>query len=151
MTSDELELGPVDIAVIGYPADAPRSGEALPLLLDLVERGVIRILDVLAVAKAEDGSFVGVNIGDIDGDGIPDLIAFEGSSTGLVGDEDLEIAAEAIEPGGAAVMIVFENAWAAPFVTAVHRNGGHFVAFERVAAEDLIEAAAALDDADANA
>jgi Family of unknown function (DUF6325)/FG-GAP repeat len=146
VSSEELELGPVDIVVIGFPADAPRTGESIPLFVDLVDRGVIRVLDVLAVQKNADGSVSGLAIADLDGDGVPDLAVFEGASTGLLGDEDAESAGEVLLPGEAAVLICFENTWAAPFATSVRRNGGRVLAFERVSPQDLL---AALDAAEA--
>ena len=145
MSAQELELGPVDFVIIGYPPDAPRTGEAIPIVLDLVDRGVIRILDVLGIQKDEGGTFSAVSIGDVDGDGFPDLVAFSGAETGLIGDDDLRDAAEAMEPGTAAVLLVFENSWAAPFVSAVRRNGGQLLAYQRVSAEDLMEAINGLD------
>ena len=142
----ELEMGPVDIVVIGYPPDAPRTGEAIPLFLDLVDRGLIRVLDVLIVQKDADGTFSGVDVADLDGDGIPDLVAFSGARSGLIGDEDVATAAAELEPGASAVLLVFENTWAAPFATAVRRSGGRLLAFERVTAQDLLDA---LDAAEA--
>jgi hypothetical protein len=139
MEAHEEELGPVDIVVIGYPADAPMTGEAAPLLLDLVDRGIIRVLDVLFVVKNEDGTFSGFEAKDLDSKGVGDLVAFEGASSGLLGEEDAATAAEAIEPGSAAVLIMYENRWAAPFVAAVRRNGGVAIAFQRIPVEDLIE------------
>jgi hypothetical protein len=144
--STELELGPVDVVVIGYPSDAPRTGEAIPLLLDLVDRGIVRILDVAGVEKTADGAINALAITDVDGDGFPDLVAFEGAQTGMLGDEDFKAAAEAMDPGSAAVMIVFENSWAAPFVSAVRRNGGTVLGFQRIPAEDLMEAIESLGD-----
>ena len=76
-----------------------------------------------------------------------DLVVFEGARSGILGDEDAAAAGEGIEPGEAAVLICFENAWAAPFVSAVHGNGGHVLAFQRVPAQDFIDAADALDAA----
>jgi hypothetical protein len=146
MSSTELELGPVDVVVIGYPSDAPRTGEAIPLLLDLVDRGIVRILDVAGVEKTADGAINALAITDVDGDGFPDLIAFEGAQTGMLGDEDFQAAAEAMDPGSAAVLIVFENSWAAPFVSAVRRNGGTVLGFQRIPAEDLMEAIESLGD-----
>lgn len=146
MESHDDMLGPVDIAVIAYPAGAPMTGEAAPLLLDLVERGVIRVLDVMFVRKEEDGTFAGFDATDLTEEGVGDLTIFEGASTGLLGDEDVSQVAAEIEPGSAAAMIVYENRWAAPFIAAVRRNGGVPVAFERVPAHDLIDA---LDTAEA--
>jgi hypothetical protein len=142
------ELGPVDIVVIGYPADSPMTGEAAPLLLDLVDRGIIRVLDVLFVMENEDGTFSGFEAKNLDSKNVGDFTAFEGASSGLLGDEDVATAAEAIEPGTAAVMIVYENRWAAPFVAAVRRNGGVPLAFERIPVQDLIDS---LDAAEAAA
>jgi len=142
------ELGPVDIVVIGYPADAPMRGDAAPLLLDLVERGIIRVLDVMFITKQADGTFSGFDARDLTAESVGDFAIFEGASSGLLGDEDLTAAAEEIEPGTSAVMIVYENRWAAPFVAAVRRNGGHLVGTARVGVEDLV---AALDAAEAAA
>jgi Family of unknown function (DUF6325) len=140
------ELGPVDIVVIAYPPGAPMTGEAAPLLVDLVDRGIIRVLDAFFVRKNEDGTFEGFEARDLDDKGVGDFAVFEGASSGLLGEEDAEKAAEGIEPGSAAVMIVYENRWAAPFVAAVRRNGGVPVAFERIPAQDLLNA---LDAAEA--
>lgn len=149
MSSEDLELGPVDIVVIGYPPGAPRMGDAIPLFIDLVDRGVIRVLDVLMVQKDADGSVSGLAVTDLDGDGVNDLVVFDGARSGLIGDDDVVTAGEALEPGSAAVLICFENTWAAPFATAVRRNGGRLLAFERVTAQDLLDALAALESADA--
>jgi hypothetical protein len=146
MEAHDEELGPVDIVVIGYPADAPMTGEAAPMLLDLVDRGIIRVLDVLFVIKNKDGTFSGLEAKNLESDKVGDLVAFEGASSGLLGDDDVKTTAEAIEPGSAAVMIVYENRWAAPFVAAVRRNGGVPLAFERIPVQDLIDS---LDAAEA--
>jgi hypothetical protein len=142
------ELGPVDIVVIAYPADAPMTGEAVPIVLDLVERGIIRVLDVLFVMENEDGTFSGFEATDLEADKIGDLKVFEGASSGLLGQDDAATASEALEPGSAAVMIVYENRWAAPFVAAVRRNGGVVIDNQRIPAQELMDA---LDAADAAA
>ena len=147
MDAHEEELGPVDIVVIGFPADAPMTGEAIPLLLDLVDHGIVRVLDVLFVIKNEDGTFSGFEAKDLKSESVGDLTAFEGASSGLLGDEDVSTAADAIEPGTAAVMIVYENRWAAPFVAAVRRNGGIPIAFHRVSVQDLIDSLDAVEAA----
>jgi hypothetical protein len=148
MSTDNAALGPVDIAVIGYPADAPKTGEAVPIFLDLVDRGIIRVLDVAGLQKNADGTFSTFVAEDIDGDGFPDLVAFTGAATGLLGDDDLRTAAAEVEPGTAAILIVYENRWAVPFIEAVRRNGGELIAFERIGADDLLAAAEALDAAE---
>jgi hypothetical protein len=144
MSDDDLELGPVDIVVIGYPADAPRTGEAIPIFVDLVNKGIIRVLDVLLVNKSEDGTVAGIELSDL-GDGLEELQVFEGARTGMLGDEDADVTGEALEPGESAVMICFENAWAAPFTSAVRRNGGQVLAFERIPAQDVLETVEALE------
>ena len=148
MEAHSEELGPIDIVVIAYPADAPMTGEAIPIVMDLVERGIIRILDVLLVMQNEDGTFSGFEASDLEPDRIGDLNVFEGASTGLLGEDDVATASQALEPGSAAVMIVYENRWAAPFAAAVRRNGGVVVDNQRIPVQDLMEA---LDAADAAA
>ena len=146
MEAHEEELGPIDIVVIAYPADAPMTGEAVPMLLDLVDRGIIRVLDALFVQQNEDGTFSGFEATDLDRDSLGDFKVFEGASSGLLGEDDVASAAEVLEPGSAAVMIVYENRWAAPFAAAVRRNGGVLVANHRITVQELMDA---LDTADA--
>jgi hypothetical protein len=146
MEAHHDELGPIDIVVIAFPADAPMTGEAVPLVLDLVDRGIIRVLDVLFVRENEDGTFSGFEARDLTSESVGDFTVFEGASSGLLGEEDVAAAAEAIEPGSAAVMIVYENSWAGPFAAAVRRNGGELVASQRIPAQDLMDA---LDAAEA--
>lgn len=140
MEANDRDLGPIDIVVIAYPADAPMTGEAAPILVDLVERGIIRVLDAMFVIKNADGTFSGFDATNLDEKGVGGFAVFEGASSGLLGEDDVATTADAIEPGSAAVMIVYENRWAAPFVDAVRRNGGIPVAFERIPAQDLIDA-----------
>jgi hypothetical protein len=139
------ELGPIDIVVIAYPADAPMTGEAVPILLDLVERGIIRVLDVLFVMQNADGTFSGFEATDLDAKGVGDLREFEGASSGLLGDDDVATASETLEPGSAAVMIVYENRWAGPFAAAVRRNGGVVVDNQRIPHQDVMDALDAVE------
>jgi hypothetical protein len=133
------ELGPIDIVVIAYPADAPMTGEAVPIVLDLIERGIIRVLDVLFVMENEDGTFSGFEAKNLEADRIGDLKVFEGATSGLLGEQDVATASEALEPGSAAVMIVYENRWAAPFAAAVRRNGGVVIDNQRIPVKDVID------------
>lgn len=148
MEGSEEEFGPIDVVVIGYPPGAPMTGEAIPILLDLVDRGVVRVLDALFVRKEADGTFSGFDFADLDQDTVGDLAVFAGATTRLLGDEDVAHAAAEIEPGSAAAMIVYENRWAAPFISAVRRNGGVLIANHRVSVQDLIDS---LDAAEAAA
>ncbi len=148
MESNEEELGPIDVVVIGYPPGAPMTGDAVPIFLDLVDRGIIRVLDVRFVRKDEDGTFSGFDLADLDEDTAGDLTVFAGASTGLLDDDDVALAAGEIEAGSAAVIIVYENKWAARFVAAVRRNGGVVIASQRIGVQALADA---LADADAAA
>jgi len=148
MAADELEPGPIDVVVIGFPAGAPMTGDAIPILLDLVDRGIVRVLDALFVRKQADGTFAGFNLADLDADTAGDLTVFAGATSGLLDDDDVATAAAQIEPGSAALMIVYENSWAAHFIAAVRRNGGELIGRRRVGVQQLIDA---LDAAEAAA
>ena len=145
MEAHSEELGPIDIVVIAYPADAPMTGEAVPLVLDLVERGIIRVLDVLFVMKNADGTFSGFEATDLEARGFGEFKEFERASSGLLGAEDAATASQALEPGSAAVMIVYENRWAAPLAAAVRRNGGVVVDNQRIPVQDVIDALDAVE------
>ncbi|MEV4446769.1 MULTISPECIES: DUF6325 family protein [Streptomyces] len=131
MSDEFAEMGPIDYIVVEFPGNR-MTGEGLPLLVDLVDRGVIRILDLMFVRKEEDGSVVGMEIADFTGDGALDLAVFEGASSGLLGEDDIEEAGSALEPGNSAGILVYENLWAAPFATALRRGGAQLVASGRI-------------------
>jgi len=143
---ETIEIGPIDYLLVEWPGQQP-NGEVAPHLVDLVDRGLIRILDLLFIAKDEEGNVAALNIADVGGD-VAELSIFEGASSGLLGDDDVEQAGGVLEPGTSAALLVFENSWAAPFVGAVRRSGGELVASGRIPAEDVL---AALDAAEANA
>ena len=138
---DEMELGPIDYIVVEWPGQQP-TGEAAPHLIDLVERGLIRILDLAFIAKAEDGSVARMEVADLG----EEYGVFVGASSGLLSDEDTDAAAAVLEPGTSAALLVYENTWAAPFASAVRRSGGQLVASGRIPTQALI---AALDAAEA--
>jgi hypothetical protein len=143
--TDEIELGPVDFFVVEFPGNK-MTGEGLPLLVDLVDRGIVRILDLEFIRKETDGRVTVVEITDLDGDGQLDLAVFDGAFSGLLDQEDLASAAALIEPGSSAGIVVFENRWAAPFIGALRRGGAQLVASGRIPVEDLLRA---LDAAEA--
>jgi hypothetical protein len=141
------ETGPIDYLVVEFPGNG-MTGEGFPLLLDLVERGIIRILDLVFVTKGADGSVAGVAIADLDRDGTLDLTAFEGAASGLVGQDDLDDVGAILDPGSSAGILVYENVWAAPFATALCRGGAQLVASGRIPVQAVL---AALDAAEARA
>ena len=110
------EMGPIDYVVLEWPGTQPQ-GEVAPLILDLVDRGIIRILDVALMAKDADGTVGAMDFGALDGE-TGGFEAFEGAATGILGQEDLEEAAAALEPNSAAAVLVWENRWAAPVAVA---------------------------------
>ncbi len=138
--SEEMgEVGPIDYLVVEFPGNR-MTGEGFPILVDLVDRGLIRILDLVFVRKDDDGSVSGMEIADLTGDGALDLAVFEGASSGLLGQDDLEEAANALEPGSSAGILIYENLWAAPFAAALRRGGARMVASGRIPLPDLVSA-----------
>ena len=139
------EMGPIDYMVLEWDGDQPVTGEVMPLLLDLVDRGIIRILDLGFIVKDHDGSVAARDFAEVaqQSDGLDD---FAGVSSGLLGQDDLEEAANAMEPGTVAAVLVWENRWAAPFGSAVRRAGGQMVATGRIPNQALLAAIEADDE-----
>lgn len=120
-------LGPVSYLIVEFPG-SKMTGEAFPILVDLVDRGLIRILDLEFFTRDRDGSTRAVELRDIDHDGKFDLAIFEGTNSGILDDSDFSEAAAAIEPGSSAAIVIFENHWAMPFVQALRRSSAELVA-----------------------
>lgn len=133
------ELGPIDLLVIEF-SDRRASDVSLPPLIDLVERGFIRIFDVVIIRKALDGSVVRVDLADVDQHGQAGLATFEGASSGLLDQEDIDQAAALIEPNSSAGLLLYEHRWEEPLMSAIRRGGGQVVASERVPAEAVLAA-----------
>ena len=146
MSDDIDEMGPIDYLVVEFPDTNKLTGDGFRRLVDLVDRGIIRIIDLVFVRKDADGSVEGIAIADLDGDGVLDLAVFEGASSGLLGADDLDEVGGVIEPGNAAAILVYENVWAGPFAAALRRGGAEVVANGRIPIQQLI---AALDAAEA--
>jgi hypothetical protein len=147
MGADELdEMGPIDYLLIEWPGRQP-SGEAAPHLVDLVERGIIRVLDLAFITKGQDGTVAGIEISEL-ADQVEQLRVFEGASSGLLSDEDTAEAGEALEPGTSAALLVYENRWAAPFAAAVRRSGGQVVANGRIPVQSLLAALDTVEEAE---
>jgi hypothetical protein len=143
--ADSEALGPISYVIVEFPGNK-MTGEGLPILVDLVDQGIIRILDLLFVARADDGTLGVIDVSDVDGDGDLDLTIFEGASSGLLGQSDLDEAASAIEPGSSAAILIFENRWAAGFTQALRNGGAQLVAAGYIPLADLV---ASLDAAEA--
>ena len=148
MTDDIEEMGPVDWILVEF--SGPPTGAVAPHLLDLVERGLIRILDLLMVVKDADGEVTLLEISDLDGDGELDLAVFEGASSGLLGEEDAAEAAAAMENDTSAALLLYENVWAAPFAVAVRKAGGQLVASGRIPVQSIVAALDELEAAEAS-
>jgi hypothetical protein len=148
MTAPERDTGPIDYLVVEFPPGT-MTGEGMPLLLDLVDRGLIRILDLAFVTKGQDGAVAGVEIADLDGDGDLDLREFHGASSGLLGDDDLREAAAVLAPGTTAAVLVYENVWAAPLAAAFRRSGAELVAGGRIPVDAVLASLDAVDTAHA--
>jgi len=125
------DMGPIDYLIVEFPGDR-RTGEGLPLLVDLVERGIIRLLDLVFIRRNHDDSIVGIALTDFDGDRYLDLTVFQGASSGLVDDDDIGRAGAVLEPGSSAAILIYENLWAAPLATALRRGGAGLVASGRI-------------------
>ena len=140
----EQALGPVSYLIVEFPGNK-MTGEGFPILVDLVDRGLIRILDLQFVTRDPGGSVRAAELRDIDRDGRFDLAVFQGASSGLIDDSDLADASSVIEPGSSAAILIFENRWATPFIQALRHGEAQLVAAGYIPQDDLI---AALDAAE---
>ena len=134
-------VGPVEYVVIGFPGNRFR-GEIVPAIAELVDNDVIRIIDVAFIKKDADG-----NVTMFEYDVLEDVLVFgfadvDGEAGGVLSDEDLELAAESLEPDSSAALIVWEHRWAAPVAQAIRDAGGRIIAGERVP-DEIVEQALA--------
>ncbi len=135
---DQVEpIGPIDFLVVEFPGNR-MTGRGLPMLLDLVDQRVIRILDLVFIRKESDDTVTVLTLDDV-GEGT-ELEVFAGVSSGLLGDDDLSEAAKAVEPGSSAGVLVYENRWAAPFAAELLRGGAQLVAQGRIPINAVIAA-----------
>jgi hypothetical protein len=140
---DMTEMGPIDWLLLEF--DQPLTGHAAPPLMDLVDRGLIRILDIMFIRKLSDGSVQAVEISDLPADEAVHVTVFDGLATGIMGEEDLAVAGEALEVDTRAIMLVFENTWAAKFAVAVREAGGLVVDQGRIPVQSIVGALEELD------
>lgn len=144
MADETGVLGPLSYLIVEFPGNK-MTGEGFSTLVDLVDQGVIRILDLMFVTRGSDGSMRALELQDIDLDGQFDLAIFAGASSGLLSEGDLSEAASVIEPGSAAGILIFENRWATPFIQALRRGEAQLVAAGYIPQSDIV---AALDAAE---
>ena len=144
MASDVNAMGPISYLIVEFPGNK-MTGEGLANLVDLVDRGIIRILDLMFVSRDSDGAMQVIDVRDIDGDGELDLAIFEGAASGLLDESDLADAASVIEPGSSAGILIFENTWATGFVNGLRSGGAELVAAGYIPQDAIV---AALDAAD---
>lgn len=137
MINEFNEMGPIDYLVVEFPGGRV-TGEGLAQLVDLVDRGIIRILDLAFVRREEDGALTGLRIADLTSDGGFDLAVFEGASSGLLRQDDLEEAGAALAPGDFAGILIYENTWAAPLAATLRRNGARLVAGGRIPPQEFL-------------
>ena len=133
------ELGPVDWIVVEFPGSR-FNGEIAPALRDLVDREVVRVLDLLVLKKDADGALDAFELSDLDPTEIGELRSYESELAMLLSEEDVTAVAAAIEPGSSAAVLVWENTWAAPFASAVRHSGGQLVASGRIPIQALLAA-----------
>jgi hypothetical protein len=136
MTDVQPTMGPVGFLVVEFSQETP-TGRGLPALVDLVDRGLIRVLDLIFVSKAADGTTSLVELTDLDGDGTLDLAMFSGASSGMLDDDDVSSAGDVLEPGTSGAVLLYENRWAVPFVNALRDAGAQLVAAGFVPADEL--------------
>ena len=133
------ELGPVDWIVVEFPGSRFK-GEIAPALQELVDRGIVRVLDLLLIRKGDDGSLGFFELSDLDESEVGSLRAYETALAALLSEEDVESVAAAVEPGSTAALLVWENSWAAPFASAVRRAGGQLAASGRIPVQAILAA-----------
>lgn len=139
MAKTDLNVGPIDYLVVEFPG-AKLTGEPLAELLSLAERGIIRVLDLRVAVVREGGEYAGAALADMDGDGQLDLTVFSGVESGLLRDEDVAESAALVGAGDAVAVLLYENTWAGPFVSALRRQDADVIASGRIPADEVIAA-----------
>ena len=145
VTAALQDLGPVDLRVLEFP-DRHAAGASLPLFLELVDGGLIRVLDLVFLRKESDGQTAEIDLADVEHHGQPELVAFDGARSGLLGAQDIAALAAVMEPGSSAALLVYENRWAEPLATALRQAGARVLDSERVPLHTVLAALDELED-----
>jgi dihydroorotase-like cyclic amidohydrolase len=144
--ADARVHGPVDFLLLEFPADR-LTGAVIPRLIDLIEAGTIRVYDLMLISKSADGAVEAIELRD--SPIAQDFTYFAGAQSGLLDDDDMNQAAEAMSPGTVAALLVYENSWAIPFVAAAQESGAEVIAGGRIPAPLVVEALEGLEARDA--
>jgi len=138
---DVDQLGPVDYMVVGFPADkADFSGAMADELKKLMENDTVRVLDLMIVTKAADGTVAVAELRDRDESEVGELRSFEAELSLLLAAEDVERVGADLEPGSTAAVLVWENTWAGPLASAIRHSGGELIGAGRIPIQALIAA-----------
>ena len=133
------DLGPVDYLVVEFPADQQNfTGEAAEELLRLHDAGLIRVMDLVLIAKGDDGTVMAQELGDLENMG--EFARLETELAETLAEEDVLRLGEVMQPGSLGAVLVFENLWAARFGSALRRAGGQLVTQGRIPVQAIIAA-----------
>jgi hypothetical protein len=143
MTAADVH-GPIDFLLLEFPGDR-LTGSTARALMDLIERGTVRVYDLMVIGKRRDGSVYQVDLQDPSAEQLGGFIEFAGARSGLLGEDDVREAAGAMRTDTVAALVVYENTWAIPFVAAARENGGEVIASARIPATDVMDALEALE------
>jgi hypothetical protein len=142
MSESNEAFGPIDFVLLEFPEQEP-TGRSAAELTALVDGGVIRLYDIVAARKSSDGNVTTVDVSELGSQS--GFAALAGARSGILGADDIAEAGAALKPDTVGVLIVYENAWAGPFVEAAQDAGGQMIATSRVAVGDVVDALDGLD------
>jgi uncharacterized membrane protein len=140
----DQQNAPIELAVLAFPG-SKFNGQIIPALAELVENGIVRILDLALVTKEDDGSVSSLEITDLDSEVARLFDDLDGEITGILSEDDLAAAGDALDAGSSAVVIVWEDTWANKLIEAIRASNGRLVAHDRLDADTVAEALAAAD------
>jgi len=130
-----MSIGPVEYMIVGFPG-SQFNGSVAPELAKLVESGTIRVIDLVFISKDPDGNTVAVEFDEHEA--LEPFSSIDGEVGGVLSQDDIEHAAEALEPGDSAALLIWEDTWAKPFVDAMRDSGGVLIEGARIP-HDIIE------------
>lgn len=142
--------GPIDFLLIEFPLDQKTTGKTAAALMDLIERRIVWVYDLLIIAKDEDGSVAGIEWSESASAELEGFDSLASVQSGLLDEDDIAQAADAMNPGTVAALLIYENIWAIPFVAAAREAGGDVIASARIPAQDIMDALDAAEAASRN-